>query len=236
MKRPVGVVAVLTVPVLFASGCATESWTESLFAKQEVQIDERFIGVERRANQTSERVSSLGNRVTSLETSMVQTGEMARGARDQADVALARADAVDKRVTGVGVAIPRFTRDPVTRESATRESIKAKALLGVVHVRFGFDRADLDEGAEKALLAVLKELRENPGLTVALEGATDSMGSRDYNVQLSQRRVETVRRFLLAKGVESPRVIHSTAVGPLRDEKIPDEQKRRVAVKLMKAE
>jgi OOP family OmpA-OmpF porin len=136
----------------------------------------------------------------------------------------------------VGVAIPRFTRDPSARESTSKDPVKAKALLGVVHVRFGFDRADLDEGAEKALLAVLKELRENPGLTVALEGATDSMGARDYNVQLSQRRVDAVRRFLLAKGVDSPRVIHSTALGPLRDEKIPDEQKRRVAVKLMKAD
>jgi outer membrane protein OmpA-like peptidoglycan-associated protein len=236
MKRPVGVVAVLTVPVLFASGCATESWTQALFAKQEAQVDERFVSVERRANQTTERVSSLGNRVTVLETSMVQTGDIARGARDQADVALARADAVEKRVAGVGVAIPRFTRDAAARESMSREPVKAKALLGVVHVRFGFDRADLDEGAEKALLAVLKELRENPGLTVALEGATDSMGARDYNLQLSQRRVEAVRRFLLAKGVDSPRVIHAAAVGPLRDEKIPDEQKRRVAVKLMKAE
>jgi OOP family OmpA-OmpF porin len=108
-------------------------------------------------------------------------------------------------------------------------------VLSVVHVRFGFNRADLDEGAEKALLAVSKELRENPFLTVDLEGSTDAAGSRDYNLKLSLRRVEAVRRFLLAKGIEYPRVLLTSGLGPLGHDKIPDDQKRRVAVKLMQS-
>ena len=35
--------------------------------------------------------------------------------------------------------------------------------------------------------------RRNPALTIELEGYTDPTGAKDYNVTLSQRRVETVR-------------------------------------------
>src|SRR5206468_6580130 len=103
------------------------------------------------------------------------------------------------------------------------------------HVRFGVDRADLDGGAEKALAAVLRELRENPSLTVDLEGATDTTGLAQYNVELSRRRVDAVRRYLLTRGLESPRVGLASAAGPLKDGKIPAAQKRRVAVRLMQA-
>jgi OOP family OmpA-OmpF porin len=83
---------------------------------------------------------------------------------------------------------------------------------------------------------VAKQLEENPNLVVELEGYTDSQGASDYNVQLSQRRSETVRRFLVDKGVELHR-IHSIGLGDVRpsaDNNTPKgrEQNRRVMVKI----
>jgi outer membrane protein OmpA-like peptidoglycan-associated protein len=209
IMRPTVIRLVLLLVLAFSSGCASRSWTLALFEKQEAEIDERFLHVDQR--------------VTALETSVGRTAMVARSARDLADIALARTGAFDQPGR-------RSARSGIVREPR-----KARALLSIVHVRFGFNRADLDEGAEKALLAVLKELHENPFLTVDLEGTTDAIGSRDYNLQLSMRRVETVRRFLLTKGIEYPRVILASGLGPLGDDRIPDEQKRRVAVKLMQS-
>jgi outer membrane protein OmpA-like peptidoglycan-associated protein len=223
MRFRVAILAVLSVPVMFASACASRSWTEGLFAKQEVRIDERFVRVEQRSEQHGERLGELGNRVTTLETSVSQASAVARGARDLAEIALARTDAADAR------------RSRLASLGGVPEPQKGRALLSVVHVRFGVDRADLDGGAEKALAAVLRELRENPLLTVDLEGATDTTGPAQYNVELSRRRVDAVRRYLLTRGIESPRVGLASAVGPLKDSKIPAAQKRRVAVKLMQA-
>jgi outer membrane protein OmpA-like peptidoglycan-associated protein len=207
--RP-GMVRVLMLSVaLLSAACASKSWTLALFEKQEAEIDDRFVQVDAR--------------VTALETSVVRTEAVARNARDLADIALTQAGAFDNR----------RRRPPLT--GVAREPRKSRVLLGVVHVRFGFNRADLDDGAETALLEVLKELRENPFLTVDLEGTTDAIGSRHYNLQLSLRRVEAVRRFLLAKGIEYPRVMLSSGIGPLADDKMPDEQKRRVAVKFMQS-
>jgi outer membrane protein OmpA-like peptidoglycan-associated protein len=75
-------------------------------------------------------------------------------------------------------------------------------------------------------------MKENPLLVVELEGYTDAAGPREYNVMLSQRRVEAVRRFLVQQGVEQTR-IHAIGLGPITDRTVPADQKRRVAVKVL---
>ena len=72
----------------------------------------------------------------------------------------------------------------------------------------------------------------NPSLTVELVGYTDTKGARQYNYQLSQRRVEAARRFLAEKGIGLSR-IQAVGLGPITVEKAPDAQKRRVTAKLM---
>lgn len=103
-----------------------------------------------------------------------------------------------------------------------------------VHVLFAFDRADLNNTAQASLGALVAKLRENPKARVALEGYADSVGARDYNLQLSQKRVETVRRYLVENGVERSR-IRLGALSQLPDRGTPEEQakNRRVTVKLL---
>ena len=113
----------------------------------------------------------------------------------------------------------------------------ARSQVGTVHVLFAFDRSDLNKAAQTDLLSLIKKLRENPKFTVGLEGYADSAGARDYNLQLSQKRVEAVRRYLVEKGVEASR-IRSDSLGQLPDAGTPEEQakNRRVTVKLMVAD
>lgn len=103
-------------------------------------------------------------------------------------------------------------------------------------VQFGFDKSDLDQAAQTFLLLLVKKLRDNPKLTVELAGYTDSVGSKEYNLKLSQKRVEAVRRFLVQRGVDPARV-RSVGFGQLPDNGKPDEQaqNRRVTVKVVAA-
>ena len=164
---------------------------------------------DQRFTETGQRIEGMGFRVKNLEASVGEVGEVAKGART-------RADEVDSRL--IRLWANRHARD----------------LADTVQVQFGFDRWDLNDTAQTALLSLIKELRQNPKLTVDLEGYTDSVGAPNYNVQLSQRRVEAVRRYLVEKGVELPR-IHSIGLGQLPDRGAPAEQakNRRVTVKLM---
>jgi outer membrane protein OmpA-like peptidoglycan-associated protein len=155
----------------------------------------------------NQRMERLGNQINA-------TDQLARGANERADAAMNRAESVDGRLT---------------RLWSNRYKQKA---VDTVEIYFAFDKADLSEGAQMALLGVVKELQASPTLVVRLGGFTDPKGTRDYNYGLAQRRVEAVRRFLEEKGVELSRV-QEIRMGALDDRGIPEDKKRRVTVTLM---
>lgn len=74
-------------------------------------------------------------------------------------------------------------------------------------VLFAFDSDQLLPAAEPALRALLKILSEHPELgTIEVQGHTDDVGSSTYNLDLSTRRAEAVRAWLLAQGLPPDRV------------------------------
>ena len=161
-----------------------------------------------------QRMDGLGEEIKTTQANLGETTQVARGAGERADAAMTRVGSVDGRLTNLW---------------SNRYNQKA---VDTVEVYFGFDKADLSDGAQTALLGVVKELKASPTLIVRLGGFTDPTGTRDYNYGLAQRRVEAVRRFLVAKGVELSRV-QAIGMGPLEDRNIPEEKKRRVTVTLM---
>jgi len=198
---------------LFGAGCATVEWTEDLFAKQRVEVDTRFGKVEKDVREQGERIDRVEFRMASMET------------RDVVRTALPQAPA----------AVPVRPAPAQMRPIATApdRAARGRTLIGVIHVPFGFDRADLEVGAEAALGSIVKELREHPTMTIDLEGTTDTVGNRDYNLRLSQRRVEAVSRWLTAKGVDRNRIVGTKGLGPVVSTSPKDDGKRRVMVKLM---
>lgn len=163
---------------------------------------------------TEARVGPQEQRLTSLEHQSVVMAETAGEARGRADSAMARAETVDKRLTRLWTS--RHQRD----------------LVETVNVHFGFDQADLDDRALTALAGLVKELKVNPRLGVELQGYADPRGAVPYNVQLSHRRVESVRRYLVQQGVALPR-IHSIGLGPIVDSKESYASQRRVTLRVM---
>ena len=198
---------------LSGAGCATVDWTEDLFAKQRVEIDTRFGKVEKDVREQGERIDRVEVRMATLET------------RDVVRTALPQAP----------TAVPTRPAPAQMRPTATApdRASRGRTLIGVVHVPFGFDRADLEPGSEAALGTIVKELREHPTMTIDLEGTTDTAGSLDYNLRLSQRRVEAVTRWLTAKGVDRTRIVGTKGLGPVVSTSLKDDGKRRVMVKLM---
>ncbi len=66
---------------------------------------------------------------------------------------------------------------------------------------FGFDSAELQPSEILTKLAAL--LKRNPKATFAIEGYTDSIGTDEYNLDLSQRRADSVKQYLVqALGID----------------------------------
>jgi OOP family OmpA-OmpF porin len=73
-------------------------------------------------------------------------------------------------------------------------------------VEFATNAATLTEGSRPVLDAVAEDLKIHPLVQVELQGHTDSRGADAYNLDLSQRRADSVRDYLVSRGVPGTRL------------------------------
>jgi outer membrane protein OmpA-like peptidoglycan-associated protein len=85
-------------------------------------------------------------------------------------------------------------------------------VLTLGDVLFDTGRADLKPGATATMNRLSEFLHNHTGYKVLIEGHTDSVGTDEYNLGLSQRRADAVAGALAARGVESTRV-HTRGLG-----------------------
>ena len=91
----------------------------------------------------------------------------------------------------------------------------------LVGVNFDFNKAALTKESMPVLYNAAQILLTHPNLRVEIQGYTDNVGPEKYNQKLSLERAETVKRFLVAKGVEASR-LSTTGFGeanPISDNK-----------------
>jgi outer membrane protein OmpA-like peptidoglycan-associated protein len=239
MQNALRMLCLVGMSVVLITGCATRNWvrdyvgvqaieTHDRVAKVDEKVDQKATEGMRRAEQIDARIADeskrvdgriegLGTRVNANETAIGEVRGRADAAQEQANNALRKQEATDSRLATLWANRDRRTR------------------VDTIDVPFGFNRANLNDSAATALMALVKELKENEKLSVALVGYADPVGPREYNIQLSQRRVEAVRRFLVEHDVELWR-IHTVGLGPVTEKGIPNQQKRRVTVTLLTSE
>ena len=74
-------------------------------------------------------------------------------------------------------------------------------------VLFASNKSELLPAAQTRLNDVANALnRQDAGSNIVVEGHTDSQGAAKYNQALSQRRAQSVRDYLVARGIASDRV------------------------------
>jgi outer membrane protein OmpA-like peptidoglycan-associated protein len=83
---------------------------------------------------------------------------------------------------------------------ATRDSARG-LIANMSDVLFKTGSFELLAGARERLAKVSGIVLAYPGLHLDVEGHTDSVGGDDYNMQLSQRRAQSVRDYLIQQGV-----------------------------------
>lgn len=146
----------------------------------------------------------------------VEEGEAARNqvlldAREK-DVRTAQLEA-DKAKQQVASANDRASdaADATARMRAELEALQAKQtdrgmVLTLGDVLFATGQATLQPGAMRVIDQLTSFLDKYPDATISVEGHTDSMGSDDYNLALSQQRADAVRSAVTAKGIDARRV------------------------------
>ena len=95
-------------------------------------------------------------------------------------------------------------------------------------IRFDFDKANIKPEYRDILNRIAGILMTLKGYTIAVYGYTDDIGTQTYNLQLSQRRAEAVRDFLMQTGI-SPTIMSTKGFGK-SDPRVPgDNEQARAA-------
>lgn len=78
--------------------------------------------------------------------------------------------------------------------------------LRLQNIHYNFDKYDIRPDAAKILDELVRTLRDNPTLKIELASHTDSRGSDSYNLDLSQRRAQSVVDYLVRRGISRARL------------------------------
>jgi outer membrane protein OmpA-like peptidoglycan-associated protein len=125
-----------------------------------------------------------------------QAKAQADAARAQAEAATSTANAVSAR----NAALEQQLADLNAKQ--TDRGI----IITFSDVLFNVDRAELSADGMRVAQKLADILAQDPQGVVMVEGFTDSTGSPSHNLELSQRRAESVRNALMGMGVASNRI------------------------------
>jgi OmpA-OmpF porin, OOP family len=161
--------------------------------------------------------------IQEVQTRTAQVDQKAMAAGTQADQAQQLANTATQRV------------DVLTNTVVNLDNYHPVAEASVL---FGFDKDNLTKAAKKDLDDLATNVSSTKGYIVTVEGGTDSVGSEEYNYDLSQRRANSVIQYLASEKNIPAHKIYLIGLGkdkPVESNKTSEGRKknRRVEVRLM---
>lgn len=95
----------------------------------------------------------------------------------------------------------RTKRPPKPRVIKRDEPIRLNSIY------YDFDKADILPDAEKDLQFLVDLMNQYPDMKIELSSHTDAQGKDDYNEKLSQRRADSAKTWMVAKGIVADRIV-----------------------------
>jgi len=191
----------LTAGALIAlgvSGCASKNYVKTQtgpIINHTDQLDQKSAENNRQIHEVDERAQAGISKAQNSADSANQNAQNASTAANQADMAANdvahRADSLDSVVKGL---------------DNYREVTK-------VSVTFGFDKALLTNDDKAQLDQFAGQLESAKGYILEVTGGTDSVGSAQYNYDLSQRRADAVVQYLATKYNIAPHRFYLIGIG-----------------------
>jgi outer membrane protein OmpA-like peptidoglycan-associated protein len=238
-KRRFSIFGVFILAGLMAlSGCATRKYVRLQTQALEPEIQEanngvktnaeRIDTVDRRAQQALAAAGTADAKATAAQTAANDAANAAQSADRKADTANQGVQAANTRIT---------TRETNVTNINPNDNYTAGETQTVT---FASGKATLSDDAKSMLDKIASDAAGmGKGYMLQIQGFTDSAGSEDYNIGLSQRRAQSVQRYLVSKNIPLFRVsiVGLGEANPVADNhtKAGMAQNRRVEINVMKA-
>ncbi len=181
MKKLLLALTIVAVATLGSSACATKKYVRTRVG----EVNDKVETVSKSLEETQERtrkneaaINETNERVGQVDQKAEAAGKSAAEARNAANAAGAKADAVDK----------------------ASKRLLYEVTLSEDQGGFKFGKANLPEEAQTRLDQIVEQLKANPnGAYIEVAGYTDNRGNKDFNQRLGLQRAEAVRKYLYEK-------------------------------------
>jgi len=86
-------------------------------------------------------------------------------------------------------------------------ALQEGSIIELKNLYFNFNDAAIRANARKDLDDLVAVLNQHPDMEIEIASYTDAVGSKDYNLGISQKRAEKVTEYLISKGINSDRLL-----------------------------
>jgi len=87
-----------------------------------------------------------------------------------------------------------------------KRALDSLGTISIYGINFDTAKDKLNPGAEKVLIEIVKLMKNFSELKIEIQGHTDNVGSANYNLNLSNKRANTVKGYLLLFGIDKGRM------------------------------
>lgn len=230
----------LATGTILATGCATKKFVRNTTAPIQAKVDQ----VGEQTNRNSQSIEEQRGQIKQVDEK-AQSGISA--AQERASTADQHAQTADQHA---GEALNRAQAAAQSADQANRglDSLRQVVanlddykLQSSVTVPFKFNQYILTDDAKQDLDKLVTDVQPDKRFFIAVEGYTDSTGTKQYNEALSRRRADSVVEYLVAKHDIPIYRIHMVGLGEAKpvDEgrnRAARAKNRRVEVKVFSAD
>ncbi len=235
-KMSYTMILVAVMVAITASGCASKN-----FVKKRIDpVGQRVGTLETASAKQAEDLEAVRNDADRANERALSAGERADGAANAAERAQKGAEGADRRA-GEAMNVAETAVNGLDSLEDRVDGLNDYSLVSEESILFGFESSRLADEARKKLDEIAEVLILDSPYAVEVRGFTDKTGGTRYNLALSERRADTVVRYLMSAHKIPLHRIHKIGLGsddPAADNKsrAGRKQNRRVEVRIYVAD
>ena len=177
---------IFTLLVAFSvTGCATKKYVKQQIDPVSGRVDELTEVTKRNENAIKDVDSRAQSGIQTVQTRANEVDQKATAATQKADEAQQMAQNNQSQISKVE-----------TNFNQKISNIDSYKPVDNANINFEFNKAELTDEAKAALDGLAGKVKGSKGYVLEIQGFTDKTGTQNYNLALSQRRSESVVRYL----------------------------------------
>ncbi len=105
------------------------------------------------------------------------------------------------------IEIPTISEGQTYSEMSIKIQMSVPKHFTLNNIHFASNRSTLLNTSYRELKDLVEYLKLKPNLKIEIQGHTDSDGSEESNIKLSQQRANVIKKYLISKGIKTERLV-----------------------------